>query len=466
MNMSKWSLKQVLIVTVVALALISVGRSVLPGGGGKGSVDLTGRGGPGSNSSSSEKGTQVEVPEVKKPTKIVQFNGRKVPVGAGPVAVLNPALAKPGGQVGVNASGFDKGARVRVLLSTGKKNTARVVATGKVNRDGVVNANFTYPVGVANSAGRQTVTVVQDGSTSKVAKADLSAQSGVGLVTLSDEVGQPGTPLTIDAEGFSPSEAVKVYWGRITGTPTTTLRADSAGKIQHATLRVGVGAVGDNTIILVGAKSKTTALAPFQLLRQYPMVLTKPFAARANKTINIVGRGFAPNERVLAYFNNSSGTPVMTMRASDNGTIGGVAFKVPFGLFGRQSLIFTGEQSRASTKAGFAAMPYNPTVRTSTWGGLPGTMLNFYAKGFAANEAVHVYVQGELVAAFRVNSAGSALAAGTYTIPADAQGKVVFKLRGTRSQGVGTATVSVDKSEGKVHLPPQKKYKLPPDLKN
>ncbi|MGW5361616.1 hypothetical protein [Actinopolymorpha pittospori] len=466
MNMSKWSWKQVLIVTVVALALISVGRSVLPGGGGKGSVDLTGRGGPGSNSSGST-GEQVQVPEVEKPTKIVRFNGKRVPVGEGPVAVLNPALAKPGGQVGVNASGFDKGAKVRVLLTTGKdKNNAKVVATGKVNRFGVVDANFTYPVGLANSGGRQTVTVVQDGGAAKVAKAELSAQAGVGLVTLSDEVGQAGTPLTLDAEGFAPYEAVKVYWGRITGTPSTTLRADSAGKIQHASLRVGVGAIGDNTVILVGTKSKTTALAPFQLLRQYPMVLTKPFAARANSTINIVGKGFAPNERVLAYFGKATGTPVMTMRASDKGTIGGMAFKVPYDLFGRYSLIFVGEQSRASTKAGFQAMPYNPSVRTSTWGGLPGTMLNFYGKGFAANEAVHVYVQGELVAAFRVNAAGTALAAGTYTIPADAQGKLVFKLVGARSKGVGTATVSVDKSEGKVQLPPQKKYKLPPDLKN
>lgn len=472
MNMSKWTWKQILVVTVVALAVISIARSILPSSGGKDAVDLTGQG--------SGRTTEVKVPEVRQPTKIVRFNGHKVPVGAGPVAVLNPALAKPGGQVGVNGSGFDKGARVDVMLSTGTSKAkatgkakakvsasdkGRVVASARANRDGVVNANFTYPVGVANAGGTQTVTLAQVGSPTKVAKAQLSAQSGVGLMSLSDDVGTPGTQLQVDAEGFAPNEAIKVYWGRITGVPSTVLHADPAGRLSHASLRVGVGAVGQNTVILVGAKSKTTALAPFQLLRQYPMVLTKPFAARANQTINLTGKGFAPNERVLGYFNSPQGMPVMTMRAADNGTIGGVGFKVPYGLFGRQSLVFVGEQSRASTKTGFLAQKYMPSVRTSTWGGLPGTMLNFYAKGFAPNEAVHVFVQGDLVAAFRVNEKGSALAAGTYTIPADAQNKVVFKLVGARSQGVGTATVTVDKSEGKVQLPPQKKYRLPADLR-
>ncbi|MFD2082028.1 hypothetical protein SAMN05421678_101352 [Actinopolymorpha cephalotaxi] len=475
MNMSKWTWKQILVVTVVALAVISIARSFLPSSGGKGdAVDLTGQG--------SGRTTEVKVPEVRQPTKIVRFNGHKVPVGAGPVAVLNPALAKPGGQVGVNGSGFDKGARVDVMLSTGTSpakatgkgkakaaataaNKGRVVASARANRDGVVNANFTYPVGVANQGGKQIVTLAQVGSTTKVAKAQLAAQSGVGLMSLSDEVGTPGTQLQVDAEGFAPNEPIRVYWGRISGVPSSMLRADPAGRLSHASLRVGVGAVGQNTVILVGAKSKTTALAPFQLLRQYPMVLTKPFSARANQTINLTGKGFAPNERVLGYFNSPDGTPVMTMRAADNGTIGGVGFKVPYGLFGRQSLVFVGEQSRASTKTGFLAQKYQPSVRTSTWGGLPGTMLNFYAKGFAPNEAVHVFVQGQLVAAFRVNEKGSALAAGTYTIPADAQNKVVFKLVGARSQGAGTATVTVDKSEGKVQLPPQKRYRLPADLK-
>ena len=452
-----WSWQRVLIVVVALLVVISLGRSLLPSGGsGLGAIDMGGNG----NTAPS---AAPRIPKDDKPKRIVEFNGRKIPVGEGPIAVLNPGLARPGAKIGVNASGFDKGARVQVLLQIGKAKPT-VMASAKVNKDGVIDATFTYPVGAGRAGGKQTVAVVQENS-NKVAKAELIAQAGVGLVDLSDNVGPPGTELTIDAEGFLPNEKVNVFWGRITGKPSTVLRADENGNMQKVPLKVGVGAVGDNTVILVGAKSRTTALAPFQLLRQYPSVVTKPFSARAGETIAVSGKGFAPSERVLVYFNEAGGLPVMTMQSTENGTIGGVGFRVPYGLKGRQSLIFIGEQSRASAKAGFLAQQYMPVIRTSTWGGLPGTMLNFYAKGFAPNEAVHVFVDGDLVAAFRVNDKGAAYAAGKFTIPADAQKSVTFKLVGARSGGTGTATVKVDKSEGPVQIPPTPKYKLPPDLK-
>src|SRR5690606_40817218 len=70
--------------------------------------------------------------------------------------------------------------------------------------------------------------------------------------------------------------------------------------------------------------------------------------------------------------------------------------KLPFGLKGEQRLILTGEHSRASTSTGFTVMPYQPSARANTYGGLPGTTLNFYVKGFAPNEAVHVYANRKI----------------------------------------------------------------------
>jgi hypothetical protein len=450
-NQSYWSWKRILIAMVALLVVVSLGRSFLDGSA-RNALDV-GRGGPAKEAPSRE----------ETPQRVVEFNGKKVPVGSGPIATLNPGLARPGSAVNVNATGFDKGAQVQVQLTIGK-NKPKVMATDRADKYGVVDASFTYPYGAANSGGRQFVTVIQENG-QKAARAELISQAGVATAELSEEVGPPGTPLTVDAEGFMPHERIHVFWGRITGAPSAVLRADETGKLQAEPLRVGVGPVGHNTVILMGTKSRATAMAPFQLLRQYPSVLTKPFAARAGELISLTGKGFAPNERVLGYFGEVSGPPVITMRAADNGRIGGVAFKVPYGLKGRQTLVFVGEQSRASAKAGFLAQPYTPVVRTSTWGGLPGTVLNFYAKGFAPNEAVHVYVEDELVAAFRVDARGSAAAAGKYQIPADAQKSVTFKLIGARSGGTGTVTVKVDKPEGPVQIPPQPKFKLPKDLR-
>jgi hypothetical protein len=72
--------------------------------------------------------------------------------------------------------------------------------------------------------------------------------------------------------------------------------------------------------------------------------------------------------------------------------------------------------------------------------------------------------QGELVAGFRVDAKGAASAAGSYTIPGSAQGKVTFTLVGSKSEASATAKVTVDKTDGPVNVPPQPKYTLPKDL--
>jgi hypothetical protein len=110
-----------------------------------------------------------------------------------------------------------------------------------------------------------------------------------------------------------------------------------------------------------------------------------------------------------------------------------------------------------------------PMVRTSTYGGSPGTSISFYVSQFAPGEAVHVYAgtkgsQGELVAAFRTDAHGAARAAGSYTIPGNAPNTLTFTLVGARSGGVGTIAFKVDNSAGPVDVPPQPKYVLPPDL--
>jgi hypothetical protein len=400
---------------------------------------------------------------------VVDLDGKKIPGAGGPVAVLNPGLARPGATVGVAGSGFDPGAAVQVLLTSGKNRPAPVAA-GKADRNGAVRTEFTFPAAAASASDQQVVTIQQQNS-DKVAQADMVAQAGVATASLSDNSAAPGGTLTVDATGFQPGETVNVYWGRVSGEPSGTLRADSSGQISREGVRVGVGPTGQSNLILVGAKSKSAAVAPFTMLGLYPTAASQPYAARAGNPIDVAGKGFAPGERVLVYFNEATGTPALTQRADSKGNVGGLGFEIPFGLEGKQTLILTGEQSRASVSTGFSVLPYSPIARANTYGGLPGTTLSFFVREFAPDEAVHVYVgrgkgsQGELITAFRVNERGTASAAGEYVIPGDAQGKLTFTLIGAKSGGTTTATVTVDKADGAVNVPPQPKYKLPPELK-
>lgn len=454
---SKWTPKKVLVAVVALVVAFTLGRVLIFGGAGRDAVDVTGEGGKG-----------VQTQQQRAP-RTVEVRGGKIRVEGGPVAVLNPGMARPGATVGVNATGFDPGSSVDVLLSTGEKSKPIRLASGKADRDGAVSTEFTFPVEAATAGGTQTV-VVQQANSDKVAKAELVAQAGVGTAKLSDNVAPPGSTITVDAQGFQPNEKINVYWGGIGGKPAATLQADESGNVSHAPLSVGVGPAGMSSVILVGDKSKVTAVHPFQMLALYPSAAAKPYAAKPADTISITGKGFAPNEQVYVYFDEATGTPAMTMRADARGLIGGESFQVPFGLKGRHTLILTGAESRASVSTGFSVLPYSPVARASTYGGLPGTVLNFYVRDFAPNEAVHVYTgrgpgsQGELVTAFRVDGRGTAAAAGQYVIPSDAQGRLTFTLVGKKSESTATVTVNVEKPEAPVHVPPQPKYTLPPEL--
>jgi len=408
-------------------------------------------------------------PRPKAPPAVVDLGGKKVPAVGGPVAVLNPGLARPGATVGVTGSGFDPGASVQVFLTTGN-GKPQPVASGKVDRHGSVTTEFKFPATAAN-AGNQHLVTVQQANSDKVAEAELVAQAGVATASVSEDTASPGGTLTVTAAGFMPGETINVYWGRVAGQPATTFKADQSGSITKQKVTVGVAPTGPSTLILVGQESQSAAVAPFTMLGLYPSAAAKPYAARAGDSVSVSGKGFAPGERVLVYFNQATGTPVFAQKADAKGAVAGMTFKIPFGLKGKQSLILVGEQSRASANTGFSVMPYSPSARANTYGGLPGTTLTFYVKDFAPNEAVHVFVNGpnnsrELVSAFRVDERGSAAAAGSYMIPGDAQGKLTLTLVGQKSEGVATATVTVDKVDGPVNVPPQPKYSLPPDLED
>jgi hypothetical protein len=281
--------------------------------------------------------------------------------------------------------------------------------------------------------------------------------------------GKPGDHITVTAKGFGPGEKVNVFWGRVSGTPAATLTADSSGSISSASVRVGIAPVGPTTLVLVGTRTHTTATVPYTMIGLYPTTISRPYAVKAGKSITFRGNGFAPGEPVLIFLNASGGVPALTAHADSSGGFS-VSFVVPFGLKGSQRLIAVGELSRASVSSGFIILPYTPTAQASTYSALPGTTVSFYAKGYAANEVVLVYLGGnrghggQLVTAFRVDSRGSASAAGSYIVPSGVGPSVSFSLVGQETGGTARAKLSVGAGPQGATVAPQPRYTLPPSL--
>ena len=451
---SKW--KTIGFGVVAALLLFALVRAML-GGADQGALDTTG-GQPGAKNP-----LPAPPQEVKPPTALVE--GARIPVN-GPVITLNPGLVRQGARVGVSGVGFDTRAFVDVEFSVNGGPQAQPVGGGPVGRNGQFNAEFTVPA--MPGAERAVITARQRGS-GKVARADAVVPGGVGFVQLSKETGRPGDQLNVSGSGFQPNEKVNVHWGRIDGPPSQQLQADKNGGLSNTSLRVGVTPVGNGTLLLIGDRSKTTATTPFIMQGLYPTVNVQPYALKAAQRLDVSAQGFAPREPVLLYINSSSGEPALKLPAGEDGSVNS-GFVIPFELNGGQTLTMVGEQSRASSTSGFEVMPYSPSGQPSTYGGMPGTSLSFYATGFAPNEVVMVYKgrsntnAGELVSAFRVDDQGKAGAAGSYQIPGNANGQLNLDLVGRQSKAATTASMSVQGATGTVKLPEPPKYVVPPDL--
>jgi hypothetical protein len=447
-----------LVAAVAALVIIWQVADAVKGSGNAASATAAGR----------PSGAPTIVPSSRPtPEPKVTLGGHAVSADGGPIILVNPGLVGPGGQVAVQGSGFHPGTSVDVWLEAQHSSKGTVVAKAMASKYGTLNTGFSMP---GSMTGATATVVAQQGGGGETATAQIVTPIGVGRITIDGKAaGKPGDTATVSASGFGPGEKVGVYWGRVAGTPVATLTADGSGSIGEASVPVGVAPVGPTTLVLVGEKTKTTASAPYQMLGLYPVIEPHPYAVQGGHSATLNGSGFAPGEQVLVYLNAASGVPALTATAGSNGSLS-VSFVVPFGLKGSQTLTAIGDESRAAVDSGFDVLPYSPVAEASTYGAMPGTSVSFYASGFAANEVVKVYLgrgqgnSGQLVSAFRVNSKGSAAAAGNYVIPNGTGPGLYFTMVGQQSGGSATAKVSVTAPSQPVNVPSQPPYVLPPSL--
>jgi hypothetical protein len=381
--------------------------------------------------------------------------------------LLNPTMVRQGSSMGVTGTGFGARATVGVYFKQRQSDPGQLLNVVHADKSGTFYDNLTVPTSLAS--GTFFIEARERGSTKVALAAGVIAGSAPQL-KLSGQVGKPGDLITASLHGFSPGEPIKVYWNTMSGQPVATLQADGGGSVGQAPVQVPFGAAGVNTFLFVGARSQSLVAATFYLLSLYPTVKLSSYALRADSQLNFSGVGFGPGERVLVYMNSDAGQPIAVIQTTQHGTFTNASgFVIPFSLKGRQTLIFLGEQSRATVSVRWTVQPYMPNAQASTYGGLPGTTISFYASGFARQEIVHVYVGGglggggTLVSCFNTDGRGNAAAAGSYVIPGNAQGKVTFALIGSKSGGKASATLTVSAAPSPVQVPPQPPFTCPLD---
>ena len=463
-----------LVVLVVAVRLVMAQSS-----GGEVAVDTTGASassnaaartpGPTAGTNAQSKttpgGTPAARPAGPTPTPVVvQIQGTAVSVQAKPLLLLNPSTVRQGSSVGVAGSGFDPGAVVDVYVKQQMEDSVDPLTFVQVDKSGGFGGvSFNVP----DSLPRGNFIVEADERESdNVARATAVVAGGSPQVKLGTQAAKSGDTVQLSAAGFTPNEDINVYWNDLSGEVIGTLQADDNGGIRQGAVRVPFGAVGNNGFIFVGQQSQSPVTVAFQMLNLYPSVDLSSYAIKPDNVLSFSGKDFGPGENVTVYLNNPDAPPLTTIQTDETGgftNAGG--FLVPFGLQGKQTLIFIGTESKAPTTASFDTLPYTPSAQPSTYGGRPGTTLTFYAIGFARNEIVHALINrtqddsGTEVTCFRTDGQGNAASGGSYVVPGDAPaGQLVFSLLGSRSQAVATAALEVIASDVPVQVPPQPSF--------
>ncbi len=392
---------------------------------------------------------------------VVQIQGTAVSIQAKPLLLLNPSTVRQGSSVGVTGSGFDPGATVDIFVKQQAADSVDPLTFVQVDKSGGFGG-VTFAVPDSLPRGNFIVEASERDS-SNVARATAVIAGGSPQVKLGTQAAKSGDTVQLSAAGFGPDEDVMVYWNDLSSDVIGTIHTDPSGGVRQGSVRVPFGAVGNNGFIFVGEKSQSPVTVPFQMLNLYPNVDLSSYAIKPDNVLSFSGKDFGPGEAVTVYLNNPDAPPLTTIQTDDTGgftNAGG--FLVPFGLKGKQTLIFMGKDSKAPTTASFDTLPYTPSAQPSTYGGRPGTTLTFYAIGFARNEIVHALVgrtqdsAGQEVSCFRTDPQGNAASGGSYVVPGDASpGQLVFSLIGSRSEAVATAALEVIASDVPVQVPPQ-----------
>src|SRR5947209_12442195 len=474
--------QRVIVIGTGVVLLIVVGRLVMSRGSASGdvAVDTTGASaqssesgqittvaGPaaqqaGTSGTGTPGATLVSKPGGPTPTPVVvQIQGTAVSIEAKPLLLLNPSTVRQGSSVGVTGSGFDPGATVDIYVKQQASDSVDPLTFVQVDKSGGFGG-VTFAVPDALPRGNFLVAADQRES-ANVARATAVVAGGSPQVKLGTQAAKSGDTVQLSAAGFGPDEDVNVYWNDLSSDVIGSLHTDDAGGVRQGSVRVPFGAVGNNGFLFVGAKCESPVTVPFQVLNLYPSVDLSSYAIKPDNVLSFSGKDFGPGEQVTVYLNNPDAPPLTAIQTDDSGGFTNSGrFLVPFGLKGKQTLLFMGKDSKAPTTASFDTLPYTPSAQPSTYGGRPGTTLTFYAIGFARNEVVHALVgrsqdsPGQEVSCFQTDPTGNAASGGSYVVPGDASpGQLVFSLIGSRSEAVATAALEAIASDVPVQVPPQ-----------
>lgn len=254
----------------------------------------------------------------------------------------------PSSQLVVTASGFRGGEQLQVSIEDIQGNPYGQETLIASSSGSLVKTPLEPPQQLASGDYKL---VVVGSESHRTASVTFRMHDVPPTVTLDTYTAKPGQVVGFAGNGFIAGELVRVYLGP-SRVPLVSVKAtDGGAAIGH--LSIPALPPGTYTLTIVGANSQTPATVGFSIQGFAPWVVLDRYYVAPGESVGLVGQDFAPGEQVLVYLNSPKGNPVMHLVADTAGQITEQDTWTPTGLSGRNTLIFVGQSSKATTKVDF-----------------------------------------------------------------------------------------------------------------
>ena len=413
--------------------------------------------GCGSSAPRTTSAPQEETPEMATATETAPaptvLAASPVPATRGPVASLaiDPQPAPQSGQVWVSGKGFAAGESISVSAArTTDANSDKLPLSNAIaDTDGNLGPlRLTLPDSLPSGGHLVDAVGLVSGHAANATLWIRAPQPW--LVLDSYDVPQYGD-LGFVAGGFEPMDQVLVSLEPGTGSHAgavqlTTLTTDQAGNAAWSEIKLPRLAPGTYAMVLRGQANAAELRRDVHVTPLKPTLELSPWAGPAGGSLQVNGRGFAPNEHIQASIGGAvDSTPLL---ADTDGNLWGAGpLRIPqTAAPGGLAISLAGTDSGATSSAEFKVLDPKPWLELTSWSGAPGAPVSFGGGGWIGGEQVSIHIGTAAAPALLsglADDGGWLKNAGQVYIPNEVDDDVIFVAVGDKSRLVAAATFKV-----------------------
>ncbi len=256
-------------------------------------------------------------------------------------------------------------------------------------------------------------------------------------LSLSPSSGPVRTTVQVTGTGFQPGETVNLYFTSTRTSPIASAVTDSLGRIS-AQITMPEMPAGYRLIAAKGSTSGATASKSFKII---PNMQRSPAGGFEGETIQVQVTGFGPSETVEIRWDSETGPVLTRLTTSGNGS-GSGSFTIPLDS-ARGSHPITGLGTTSTVRAWSAVEVLALDVTVAPAAGSPRQRVTVSGSGFAPNETVDVFWDGNTTPAENATADASGNATVVSSAPLMPTGDHPVKLKGRTSGRQGTARFTV-----------------------